>query len=80
VVPVDPGWIRLAASVPLLSTARASTELGWQPTRPASRVLEELLGGLRDDAHFDTPPLEARRPPTRATRRPVLATAGSGSG
>ena len=34
-VPVDPGWLTLAASAPLMSTERATTELGWAPTRDA---------------------------------------------
>jgi len=78
-VPVDPGWIRLAASVPLLSTDRAADELGWKPTRPAADVLAELLAGLRADARFPTPPLDADRPWTQATRDPALRS-GPGSG
>jgi UDP-glucose 4-epimerase len=70
-VPVDPGWIRLAASVPVLSTGRAAAELGWHPTRPAIDVLSELLDGLRADAHFQTPPLAARRLWKHATRCPA---------
>jgi hypothetical protein len=70
--PVDPGWIRLTASVPVLSTDKARTELGWHPTRSAADVLRELLDGLRSDAHFATPPLDARRLWTDATRAPGL--------
>ena len=75
-VPVDPGWIRLAAAVPLLSTAGAY-ELGWHPSRGAADVLRELLGGIRSDAHFETPPLKARRLRTDATRTPDLAQGAS---
>jgi nucleoside-diphosphate-sugar epimerase len=69
-VPVDPGWLALAASAPLMSTERATTELGWAPTRDASTVLWELLGGLRDDAAFPTPPLAEQRLPRGATTAP----------
>jgi UDP-glucose 4-epimerase len=77
-VPVDPGWIRLAAAVPLLSTERARAELGWRPSRGAADVVRELLAGIRSDAHFATPPLEARRLRTPATRTPDLAQGRSG--
>ncbi len=70
-VPVDPGWLTLAASAPLMSTARATVELGWAPTRDAPTVLRELLGGLRDDAAFPTPPLAEQRLRTQATRAPA---------
>jgi UDP-glucose 4-epimerase len=75
-VPIDPGWIRLAASVPLLATERATAELGWHPTRHASDVLRELLDGLRGDGHFATPPLEANRLWPHAIRKPTLERAG----
>jgi nucleoside-diphosphate-sugar epimerase len=70
-VPVDPGWLTLAASAPLMSTGRATVELGWAPTRDGPTVLRELLGGLRDDAAFPTPPLAERRLPREATTAPA---------
>ena len=71
-MPVDPGWLTLAASAPLMSTERATTELGWAPTRDAPTVLRELLGGLHDDAAFQTPPLAERRLPAGATTAPAV--------
>ncbi|MET0144757.1 MAG: NAD-dependent epimerase/dehydratase family protein [Ilumatobacteraceae bacterium] len=71
-VPVDPGWLTLAASAPLMSTERATTELSWAPTRDAATVLRELLGGLRDDASFQTPPLAEQHLPTTATTTPAV--------
>jgi nucleoside-diphosphate-sugar epimerase len=70
-IPIDPGWISLAAAVPLLSTDRATVELDWRPRLDAHQVLRELLHGLRDDATFPTPPLEARRVATDAVTDPL---------
>ena len=41
-----PGWVRLAADVPTMSTTRATSELGWAPTWSAEEVLAELREGL----------------------------------
>ena len=71
-VPVDPGWLTLAASAPLMSTERATTELGWAPTRDGPSVLRELLGGLRDDASFPTAPLAEQRLSADAATAPAL--------
>jgi UDP-glucose 4-epimerase len=56
--PTSPGWLDMARNAPLLSSERASRELGWQPEVTASEAVAELLGGTgrgRDEA---TPPLE----------------------
>ena len=71
-IPVDPGWLTLAASAPLMSTERATNELGWAPTHDAPSVLRELLGGLRDDAAFPTPPLAEQRLPVDAVTAPAV--------
>jgi nucleoside-diphosphate-sugar epimerase len=55
--PTPPGWVDLALGAPLMDTARARTELGWQPTVSAGAALIELLDGLRDKAGIETPPL-----------------------
>jgi UDP-glucose 4-epimerase len=55
--PSPPGWIDMALGVPIMSTARARTELGWTPRRGAGEALLELLGGIRDDAGGDSPRL-----------------------
>src|SRR6185312_12663214 len=45
--PVDPGWIDLAASVPILSTERIR-RLGWRPEHPVEQLLREFLQALQD--------------------------------
>jgi UDP-glucose 4-epimerase len=56
--PIDSGWIHLALNAPLMSTARAERELGWQPQRDAVTALRELIAGMAVRAHKDaSPPL-----------------------
>lgn len=55
--PSPPGWVDMALGVPIMSTQRARTELGWTPRRSAGDALLELLAGLRDDAGAQTPRL-----------------------
>ena len=55
--PTPPGWIDLALGTPLLDWRRARTELGWSPRHSSTEALLDLLGGLRDGAGIDTPPL-----------------------
>jgi hypothetical protein len=47
----------MALGVPIMSTQRARTELGWTPRHSAADALLELLDGLRDDAGAPTPRL-----------------------
>ena len=61
--PVDPGWLDLAFTVPLLDTTRARSELGWAPTMTADAVIEEVIDGMRVAAAGDTPVLRPRRVP-----------------
>jgi nucleoside-diphosphate-sugar epimerase len=56
--PADAGWIDLALGVPLMDTARARTELDWDPKVASLDALGELLTGIRDSAGGDTPPLD----------------------
>jgi UDP-glucose 4-epimerase len=58
--PTEPGWLDMARAVPVMDTARARQELGWEPTRGADEALLELLDGIRDGAEFPTPPLARR--------------------
>jgi UDP-glucose 4-epimerase len=58
--PSPPGWIDMALGVPIMSTARARTELGWKPRHSAGDALLELLDGIRDSAGGDTPRLARR--------------------
>jgi UDP-glucose 4-epimerase len=55
--PSEPGWLDMALGVPLMDTARARTELGWEPCRTSTEALHELLAGIRERAGIDTPPL-----------------------
>jgi UDP-glucose 4-epimerase len=57
--PTEPGWVDMALAVPLMDSARARTELGWEPTHSSTDTLLELLGGIREGDGVDTPPLAA---------------------
>lgn len=56
--PTPPGWVDMALAVPLMDTALARTELGWQPKRTSIEALRELLEGMRRGAGRETPPLD----------------------
>lgn len=57
--PTPPGWLDMALNVPLMSSDRARTELGWEPRHSGVEALEELLEGMREGHGAKTPPLEA---------------------
>lgn len=59
--PLDPGWIDLAFSVPLLDCTRAERELGWAPENDALSTLRETVAGMAASASGDTPSLRPRR-------------------
>lgn len=56
--PADAGWIDLALQAPLMDTARARRELGWEPRKSSLDALAELLAGLRHGDGGTTPPLD----------------------
>lgn len=56
-LPASPTLMDLALSVPLMDTARARTELGWDPARTSIDAISEFLDGLRHRGGMDTPPL-----------------------
>jgi len=56
--PSPPGWIDLALGVPMMDTARAREELGWEPAVSSLGALEDLLDGMRNAEGGKTPPLE----------------------
>lgn len=62
-----PGWLDLAASVPVLGTARARTELGWSPQWSGRDALADAVAGLAEGAGTASPPM---RPADRG--RPSL--------
>lgn len=55
--PSEPGWLDLALGVPLMDSARARSELGWEPRHGALETLAELLRGMQAGADYPTPPL-----------------------
>jgi len=55
--PTEPGWLDMALAVPLMDSARARRELGWEPARGASESLIELIAGMRAGEDYETPPL-----------------------
>jgi nucleoside-diphosphate-sugar epimerase len=57
---LDPGWIDLAWSVPLLSSARATAELGWHPRHQAHAVLDQVVRGLVHASSGASPVLRPR--------------------
>jgi nucleoside-diphosphate-sugar epimerase len=59
--PTSPDWVDLALGVPVLDTARAQAELGWQPRWTAPEILREWFTGVHESAGFGTPPLDAGR-------------------
>ncbi|PRY24742.1 NAD-dependent epimerase/dehydratase family protein [Pseudosporangium ferrugineum] len=58
--PVDVGWVRLGLKAPLMSCDRIAAELGWRPLSDAVHSLKELVAGMADRAHTDSPPLSGR--------------------
>jgi len=57
---VDPGWLDLGFSVPLMDTSRARRELGWAPRVDAVTVLAETVDGMRSGASDRSPVLRPR--------------------
>jgi UDP-glucose 4-epimerase len=55
--PSPVGWVDMALGVPLMSTERVRSELGWTPRRDAGEALLDLLAGMRDRSGAATPPL-----------------------
>ncbi|WP_430868671.1 NAD-dependent epimerase/dehydratase family protein [Demequina aurantiaca] len=60
-LPVSPGWIDMAATIPLMSTDRARSELGWAPRHTALNTVAEVLDGMVEGAGTASPPLRPRR-------------------
>ena len=79
--PLDPGWLDLSFSVPLLDTSRARDELGWEPRTDARAALRHVVEGIGRGAGTASPVLRPRslatavatavtRGPTSRRRRP----------
>lgn len=58
--PLDPGWLDLAAAVPLMDTTRARTELGWEPAVGSRTALAALLDGMARHTGTASPALRPR--------------------
>ncbi|MEO3759641.1 NAD-dependent epimerase/dehydratase family protein [Mycobacterium sp. B14F4] len=58
--PIDRGWLDMAFSVPLLDCARAVRELGWQPRWSSVDALADVIRGVAQEAHTESPPLRRR--------------------
>lgn len=56
-VPVHPGLVDLALSVPMMSAVRAREELGWAPERSANLAVQSFFEGLQEGADAPTAPL-----------------------
>ncbi|HZQ56863.1 MAG TPA: NAD-dependent epimerase/dehydratase family protein [Acidimicrobiales bacterium] len=56
-VPADPALFDLALGLPLMSSARARSELGWAPRVAADDAVAEMLRGLGRGEGGPTPPL-----------------------
>ncbi|CAA9380623.1 MAG: NAD-dependent epimerase/dehydratase [uncultured Nocardioides sp.] len=57
---VDPGWVDMGFALPLLDTARATSELGWSPSKDSLTVLAETVDGMREGAADRSPVLRPR--------------------
>ena len=57
---LDPGWIDLAFSVPLLNTNRARTELGWAPALDTREALRMTVQAMADRRGGPSPVLRVR--------------------
>lgn len=54
----DAGWLDIAGNTPVMSTEKARTQLGWEPTVTAEEALRELVAGLADRSTVaGSPPL-----------------------
>ena len=59
-VPVSPGWVDMAAHVPLMATDRARDVLDWRPEHSALEAVAEVVRGIAEGAGTASPPLRRR--------------------
>jgi nucleoside-diphosphate-sugar epimerase len=57
-VPVEPGLLELALSLPVMDTTHAEIELGWKPTMPAQEALRAFVAGVAEPRGGPTPRLD----------------------
>ena len=58
--PIDRGWLDMAFSVPLLDCGRAERVLDWQPQWSSVDALTDVIRGVAQEAHTESPPLRRR--------------------
>ena len=58
--PTEPGWLDLAAGLPLMDTSRAREELGWTPVHTSTEALLSFLPALANGRGTVSPALEPR--------------------
>jgi nucleoside-diphosphate-sugar epimerase len=57
----DSGWVEMAAGAPIMETARARTELGWEPRTSSLDAIQEVIEGMGAGAGVPpSPPLKPR--------------------
>lgn len=65
----DPGWMDLAANLPMMSTERARRVLGWEPRVSSLDALDEIIRGAADHAGIaGSPPLEVPYEPNERAK------------
>lgn len=57
--PTAPGWLDMARNAPLVSSARATRELGWRPEVTAIEAVAELLEGIARGGDKSAPRLSS---------------------
>jgi hypothetical protein len=60
--PIDPGWLDVIVSMPLLNTQRAQEMLGWYPQHTSQQAVAELVEGLRRNEGAARPVVSSRSP------------------
>jgi nucleoside-diphosphate-sugar epimerase len=58
-IPMHPGWLRLADQVPLVDTSRAREQLDWRPEHDTRDTLEQFVAALARGESAPSAPLAA---------------------
>ena len=58
--PLEGGWLRMAAEVPLVGTGRAERELGWHARHSGADTWRELVDAMANGLGGDTPAMRRR--------------------
>jgi nucleoside-diphosphate-sugar epimerase len=66
--PVDPGWLDLAYSVPLLDTTRARDVLDWTPLWSTEQAVKDVVAGILQGDGTASPVLRPRSVPAELRR------------